>query len=65
MKRNVSSCLLEVQELAYKGLVRLVLEYASPSWDPREKKIYNTNCKKYTTELLSLQVKITTLKTEV
>ena len=33
-KRNLSSCPQDVKETAYKGLVRPILEYASPVWDP-------------------------------
>ena len=31
---NPSSCPQDVKEMAYKGLVRPILEYASPVWDP-------------------------------
>ena len=34
LRRNLSSCPQDVKETAYKGLVRPVLEYASPVWDP-------------------------------
>ena len=34
LKRNLSSCPQDVKETAYKGLVRPILEYASPVWDP-------------------------------
>ena len=34
LRRNLSSCLQAVKETAYKGLVRPVLEYVSPVWDP-------------------------------
>ena len=37
LKRDLSSCSQDVKEMAYKGLVRPVLEYASPVWDPHEK----------------------------
>ena len=34
LRRNLSSCPQNIKETAYKGLVRPVLEYASPVWDP-------------------------------
>ena len=34
LRRNLLSCPQDVKETAYKGLVRPVLEYASPIWDP-------------------------------
>ena len=34
LRSNLSSCTQDVKEAAYKGLVRPVLEYASPVWDP-------------------------------
>ena len=34
LRHNLSSCPQDVKETAYKGLVRPVLEYASPVWDP-------------------------------
>ena len=34
LRRNLSSCPQDVKETAYKGLVRPILEYASPVWDP-------------------------------
>ena len=34
LRRNLSSCPEDVKETAYKGLVRPILEYASPVWDP-------------------------------
>ena len=34
LRRNLSSCHQDVKEMAYKGLVRPVLEYACPVWDP-------------------------------
>ena len=33
LRRNLSSCPQDVKEAAYKGLVRPILEYASPVWD--------------------------------
>ena len=33
LRRNLSSCPQDVKKMAYKGLVRPVLEYASPVWD--------------------------------
>ena len=37
LRRNISSCPRDVKEMAYKGLVRPILEYASPVWDPSGK----------------------------
>ena len=37
LRHNLSSCPREVKEMAYKGLVRPILEYASPVWDPSGK----------------------------
>ena len=34
LRRNLYSCLQEVKEAAYKGLVRPVLDYGSSVWDP-------------------------------
>ena len=34
LRRNLSSCPQDVKETAYMGLVRPILEYASPVWDP-------------------------------
>ena len=34
LRRNLSSCPQDVKEMANKGLVRPILEYASPVWDP-------------------------------
>ena len=34
LRRNLSSCPQDVKETAYKGLVRPIMEYASPVWDP-------------------------------
>ena len=34
LKPNLSSCPQDVKEMVYKGLVRPVLEYACPVWDP-------------------------------
>ena len=34
LRRNLSSCPQDAKETAYKGLVRPILEYASPVWDP-------------------------------
>ena len=34
LKRNLSSRPQDVKKMAYKGLVRPILEYASPVWDP-------------------------------
>ena len=33
LRRNLSSCPKDVKEMAYKGLVRRILEYACPVWD--------------------------------
>ena len=37
LRRNISSCPRDVKEMAYKGLGRPVLEYASPVWNPSGK----------------------------
>ena len=37
LRPNLSSCPQDVQETAYKGLVRPILENASPVWDPHGK----------------------------
>ena len=37
LRRNISSCPRDVKEMAYKGMVRPVLEYASPVWNPSGK----------------------------
>ena len=34
LRRNLLSCPQDVKETAYKGLVRAILEYVSPVWDP-------------------------------
>ena len=34
LRRNLYSCPQELKEAAYKGLVRLVLDYGSSDWDP-------------------------------
>ena len=39
LKRNLSSCPQNVKALAYKGLVRPVLEYSSTVWDPHCQKL--------------------------
>ena len=36
LSRNLSSWLKDVKQMAYNGLVRPVLEYANPVWDPHE-----------------------------
>ena len=36
LRRNISSCSKSTKELAYKTLVRPVLEYASSAWDPHQ-----------------------------
>ena len=35
LRRNLYSCPQEVNEAAYKGLVRPVLDYGSSVWDPQ------------------------------
>ena len=35
LRRNLSSCPREVKMLAYKGLIRPILEYASAAWDQK------------------------------
>ena len=37
LRHNISSCLRNVKEMTYKGLVRPILEYASAVWDPSGK----------------------------
>ena len=37
LRRSISSCPRDVKEMAYKELVRPILEYASPVWDPSGK----------------------------
>ena len=37
LRRNLSSCPQDVKMMAYKGLVRPILEYASAVWDPHQK----------------------------
>ena len=32
--RNLKKCSKETKELAYRSMVRPILEYASPAWDP-------------------------------
>ena len=34
LRRNLSSCPQDVKEMAYKGLVQPINEYACPVWDP-------------------------------
>ena len=34
LQRNLGECTMEVKSTAYTSLVRPVLEYASPAWDP-------------------------------
>ena len=34
-RRNSAACPRDVKELAYKGLVRPILEYGSSVWDPQ------------------------------
>ena len=34
LNRSLSSCSQDVKETAYKGLVRPILEHASPVWHP-------------------------------
>ena len=34
LRRNLLSCPQDGKEMAYKGLVQPILEYASPVWDP-------------------------------
>jgi len=41
LKRNLPIQNTEVKELAYKGLVRPILEYCAPVWDPHQKKYIN------------------------
>ena len=36
LKRNLSTCPMEVKLQEYKGLIRFVLEYASTAWDPHQ-----------------------------
>ena len=39
LRHNQSSCPQDVKEMAYKWLMRPVLDYASPVWDPHGKEI--------------------------
>ena len=41
LRRNVYACPQEVKEAAYKGLVRLVLEYSDSVWDPSGEGLQN------------------------
>ena len=36
LRRNLYACSQEVKEAAYKGLMRLVLEYSGSVWDPSD-----------------------------
>ena len=51
--RNISSCHRDIKKMAYKGLVRPILEYASPVWDPRGK-LFRMNWKRCRIEQLGL-----------
>ena len=42
IKRNLWNCPRKVRETAYTSIVRLKLEYARASWDPRYKKYIST-----------------------
>ena len=35
LRRNLYQCPQDVKEAAYKGLIRLILEYSSCVWDPQ------------------------------
>ena len=37
LRRNLYSCSKQIKEMAYKSLVRPILEYSSPVWDPHMK----------------------------
>ena len=38
LKQNIPIQDQKLKEVAYKGLVKSVLEYCSPMWDPQHKK---------------------------
>ena len=46
LRRNLRINTTHVKETAYKGLVRPILEYCSPVWDPYNIKKYVTNIEK-------------------
>ena len=37
IKRNLNSCPLDTKKMAYLTLVRPIMEYAAPIWDPYNK----------------------------
>ena len=41
LRRNLYVCPQEVKEAAYKGLVRLLLEYSGSVWDPSDVGLQN------------------------
>ena len=62
LRRNLSSCPQDVKE-TYKGLVRLILEYSSPVWDPHG--IVVQEEKRFRIVQLGLCLETTTVKLEV
>ena len=65
LRRNLSSCPQDVKEMAYKGLVQPILEYASPVWDPHAIVLQEELEKKIRIMQLGLWLETTTLKLEV
>ena len=43
LRRNLKICAINTKQLAYKSLVRLLLEYASTVWDPHIKTVSYTH----------------------
>ena len=41
LRRNLTSCPKDIKSQAYQTLVRPILEYASPAWDPFTQKDIN------------------------
>ena len=64
LRRNLSSCPQYVNEMAYKGLVRPILEYAYPVWDPRGI-VVQEELERFRIVQLGLRLATTTLKLKV